>query len=149
MQEHKGEELVYDWNTVARKGRIATRGVTFFDETLRDGIQNPSVVDPKIEDKLQLLHLMDDLGIQYLDVGLPGAGRRAAEDVQIIIKEIADKKLRIRPAVACRTVVSDIAPAVDIAQKTGMAVEVMAFIGSSPIRQYAEEWTVELIAKRA
>jgi isopropylmalate/homocitrate/citramalate synthase len=145
----KGEDLVYDWNTVGRSGRIAKGGVSFFDETLRDGIQNPSVVDPKIEDKLQLLHLMDDLGIQSLDVGLPGAGRRAAEDVRTLVQEIATQKLRIRPAVACRTVVADIAPAVDVAQKTGMAVEVMAFIGSSPIRQYAEEWTVELIAKRS
>ncbi len=143
-----GENLIHDWNSVARQGRPAPQ-VTFFDETLRDGIQNPSVCDPKIEDKLELLHLMDELGIQYVDVGLPGAGRRAAEDVARLVRETADGKMRIRPAVACRTVVADIAPAVDVAQKTGVSIEVMAFIGSSPIRQYAEEWTVDLIAKRS
>lgn len=141
------DELIHDWNLQDRTGPIARRGVEFFDETLRDGIQNPSVVDPSVADKIQLLHLMNDLGIHHVDIGLPGAGRRAAEDVLALAKEIAEQKLAIRAACACRTVVSDIVPVVEVSQKAGIPIEVMAFIGSSPIRQYAEGWGVDHIAK--
>ena len=140
-------ELIYDWNKVNRKGKLAPRGVRLFDETLRDGIQNPSVVAPKVDDKIQLVHLMNELGIQHVDIGLPGAGRRAAEDILRLAREIATNKLAIRPAVACRTVVSDIEPAVEISQKAGIALEIMTFIGSSPIRGYAEDWDLARIAK--
>jgi isopropylmalate/homocitrate/citramalate synthase len=143
----RSDELIYDWNAVDRTGPISPRGVKFFDETLRDGIQNPSVVDPSIADKIQIVHLMNDLGIDHVDIGLPGAGRRAAEDVHLLAKEIADNKLSIRAACACRTVVSDIEPVVEISQKTGIPVEVMAFIGSSPIRQYAEDWDLDRIVR--
>ena len=124
------DELIYDWNAQDRTGPIAKRGVEFFDETLRDGIQNPSVVDPSVTDKLQLVHLMSELGIHHVDIGLPGAGRRAQEDVLALAKEIADQKLPIKAACACRTVVSDIVPVVEISQKAGIPIEVMAFIGS-------------------
>jgi hypothetical protein len=106
--------------TQDRTGPIARRGVEFFDETLRDGIQNPSVVDPTVADKIQLLHLMNDLGIHHVDIGLPGAGRRATEDVLALAKEIAEHKMAIRAACACRTVVSDIVPVVEVSQKAGI-----------------------------
>ena len=141
------DALIHDWNAVDRAGPIARGGVRFFDETLRDGIQNPSVVDPSIGDKIQLVHLMNELGIHHVDIGLPGAGRRASEDVLALAKEIADNKLAIKAACACRTVVSDIQPVVEISQKAGIPIEVMAFIGSSPIRQYAEGWGVDHIVK--
>jgi 2-isopropylmalate synthase len=146
-QQQSADELIFDWNLQGRKGPIAPRGVEYFDETLRDGIQNPSVVDPSVTDKLMLVHLMNDLGIHHVDIGLPGAGRRAQEDVLALAREIADNKLAIKAACACRTVVSDIAPVVEISQKAGIPIEVMAFIGSSPIRQYAEGWGVEHIEK--
>ncbi len=136
------EELIYDWNR-PDGGAPEISGIEFDDETLRDGLQSPSVSDPSIEQKLELLHLMDALGIQTADVGLPGAGGRPREDILRMTREIADAKLRIRPNVACRTVVSDIEPVVEITQQTGIPVEVCAFIGSSSIRQYAEDWTLE------
>jgi 2-isopropylmalate synthase len=137
-------ELIYDWNTVekTRKGLLQ---VQFDDETLRDGLQSPSARDPELADKLRLVHLMDRLGIDTADVGLPGAGARAREHITALCREM--QGLSITPNVACRTLVSDIAPVVDVVQETGVPVEVCAFIGSSPIRQYAENWELESMVK--
>jgi 2-isopropylmalate synthase len=136
------EDLIYDWNT--RGGRfVPSEPLEFDEETLRDGLQSPSAADPSIDLKIELVHLMDSLGIQTADIGLPGAGGRPREDILRLAREMADARLRIRPNVACRTVVSDIEPVVEITQKAGIPVEVCAFIGSSSIRQYAEDWTLE------
>ncbi len=142
-------DLIYDWNEVGRKGRLIPEGVTFFDETLRDGLQNPSVADPSIESKLELLHLMAKIGIHVADIGLPGSSKRAFDDVLRMCREITDNKLPLRVACAGRTVESDITPMIEISQRAGIPVEVYAFIGSSPIRAVAEDWDVSLIAKRS
>ena len=141
--------LIFDWNEVNRKGRILPKNATFFDETLRDGLQNPSVVDPGIEEKLKILHLMEDVGIHVADVGLPGSSKRAFEDVLRLCKEVVDCNMKIKIACAGRTVVSDITPMIELSQRSGIPVEVYAFIGSSPIRQYVESWDIALIAKRS
>lgn len=144
------DRLIYDWNNVERRAPVVMKGnFELHDETLRDGLQNPSVVDPPIEDKLQILHLLDQVGIDTADVGLPGAGARAFEDVTRLVREMVDQKLHIRPTCAGRTVIADIEPMVRITQSTGMPIEVMTFIGSSPIRALAEDWSVELIRKRS
>jgi 2-isopropylmalate synthase len=140
-------ELIYDWNEVGRRGRLIPQGVTFFDETLRDGLQNPSVADPNIESKLELLHLMAKVGIHVADIGLPGSSPRAFADVLRMCREISDHKLPLRVACAGRTVVSDITPMIEISQRAGMPIEVYAFIGSSPIRQLAEEWDLDRIER--
>ncbi|EYF03575.1 LeuA family protein [Chondromyces apiculatus] len=145
----RSDELIYDWNEVGRKGRLIPPGITFFDETLRDGLQNPSVADPNIEQKLKLLHLMAAIGIHVADIGLPGSSQRAFNDVLRMCREITDHRLPLRVACAGRTVVADITPMIEISQRAGIPVEVYAFIGSSPIRQLAEEWDVDLIAKRS
>ena len=145
----RAEEFIFDWNEQGRKGRLVPQSFTLFDETLRDGLQNPSVKDPPIDDKLRILHLMEDLGIELADVGLPGSSARAFEDVLAICREVVDCKMKIKLAVAGRTVVSDITPMVEISQRAGIPLEVYAFIGSSPIRQYVEQWDVALIAKRS
>src|SRR6185437_2801992 len=132
-----------------RKGRLIPKGVTFFDETLRDGLQNPSVADPNVEAKLKLLHLMDKIGIHVADIGLPGSSQRAFDDVLRMCREITDHRLGIRVACAGRTVVSDITPMIEISQRAGVPIEVYAFIGSSPIRQIAEEWDLATIASRS
>jgi 2-isopropylmalate synthase len=142
-------EFIYDWNELGRKGRLLPQSFTLFDETLRDGLQNPSVEDPPIDDKLRILHLMEDLGIEVADIGLPGSSARAFEDVLILCKEVVDCKMKIRIAAAGRTVVGDITPMIEISQRAGIPIEIYAFIGSSPIRQYVEQWDVALIAKRS
>ncbi|MFN2594503.1 MAG: LeuA family protein [Actinomycetota bacterium] len=135
-------ELIYDWNTVEGVPG-PSRKVLVHDETLRDGIQGPSVRDPEIEVKIRFLHLLDQLGVHSIDLGLPGAGPRAVAHVQRLAEEVRDKKLRIKPLCAARTLEVDIRPVVEISQKVGIPIEVAAFIGSSPIRQYAEGWTLD------
>lgn len=133
-------DIIYDWNTRDIAEPLWPARFSLFDETLRDGIQSPSVYDPAIEDKLRIVHLLDQVGIEHLDLSLPGAGPRALADGVRLVKEIADQQLRIRPACAARTHLNDIRPIAEITQRTGLPVEVMTFIGSSPIRLYAEDW---------
>jgi isopropylmalate/homocitrate/citramalate synthase len=135
--------LIYDWNTAGNGYPIRERPVEFDDESLRDGLQSPSVRDPDIETKVRLLHLMEQLGIHSVDLGLPGAGPRACADILALCREIARAGLEIRPNCAVRTVKADITPLIEISQKAGMPIEACTFIGSSPIRQYAEEWSLD------
>ncbi len=141
------EELVYDWNTVDPALIAPKRHIGFDDETLRDGLQSPSVSEPRIEQKIEMLHLMDALGIDTADIGLPGAGGTHAAGVEQMAREIADKKLKIRPNCAARTIRSDIVPIVEISQRAGIPIEACTFIGSSAIRFFAEDWTLGKLLK--
>jgi 2-isopropylmalate synthase len=150
----------HDWNR--SQDRKDPHGVLIHDETLRDGLQNPSVTDPSTEDKLRILHLLEEVGVDSVNVGLPAAGPRAFEAALALTEEIARCRMKIRPGCAGRTVVKDIEPScagrtvvkdiepmVEITQRTGVPIEVMSFVGSSPIRQYVQGWTVEWIRKRS
>ena len=136
--------LIHDWN---HDGDGARPVVFLDDETLRDGLQSPSVRTPTIDEKIDILHRMDALGIDTADIGLPGAGPRVARDVERLARAIGDGRLHIRANCAARTLVADIKPIADIVQRTGVPIECFAFIGSSPIRQYAEGWTLEYLQK--
>src|SRR5918992_1804770 len=141
------DELVYDWNTIEPSLTAPNRHISIDDETLRDGLQSPSVSEPAVEQKLELLHLMEALGIDTADIGLPGAGGTHAAGVERLAREIAEKKLRIRPNCAARTHAADIQPIVEISQRAGIPIEACTFIGSSPIRFYAEDWTLDKLLK--
>jgi 2-isopropylmalate synthase len=132
--------LTYDWNHDAAGPRPVAM---LDDETLRDGLQSPSVRSPTIDEKIDILHRMDALGIDTADVGLPGAGPKVAEDVERLARTVADSRLRIKVNCAARTKVEDIRPIADIQQRTGVPIECCAFIGSSPIRQFTEGWTLD------
>jgi len=108
------DELVYDWNTVEPSLKAPARHIGIDDETLRDGLQSPSVCEPAVEQKLELLHLMEALSIDTADIGLPGAGGTHAAGVERLAREIADNKLKIRPNCAARTHRNDILPIVEI-----------------------------------
>ena len=136
--------LIYDWNHDAAGPRPVAM---LDDETLRDGLQSPSVRTPTIDEKIEILHHMDALGIDTADIGLPGAGPRIARDVERLARAIADSRLKIRANCAARTVVADITPIVEITQRTGIPIECCAFIGSSPIRQYAEGWSLDFLQR--
>ena len=136
-------ELIHDWNSVDAAFDWRTCRVELDDETLRDGLQCPSVTDPSIEDKRALLHLMVDLGIHAADLGLPGAGPRAYADTLALAREVVSARLPLSANCAARTVLSDVEPVVAIAHATGLPIEAATFIGSSPIRQYAEDWTLD------
>jgi 2-isopropylmalate synthase len=140
-------DLIYDWNRLPGSFAYSRVNVELDDETLRDGLQNPSVKDPPVGRKIEMLHLIAEMGIQSADIGLPGAGPRAREAVLMLAREIADQSLPIAPNCAARTVKADIAPIVDVALETGLKMEVGAFIGCSPIRQYAEGWGLEMLLR--
>jgi len=136
-------EYIYDWNVATPPAIPPGTRVLLNDETLRDGLQNPSVHDPTIEEKIELLHLMESLGIESLNIGLPGAGPRAVEHVEALAREIAKHRMKIRPNCAARTVEADIRPIAEISQRVGIAIEAATFLGSSPIRHLVEDWTVD------
>lgn len=141
------DKLIFDWNAVARPDIPPGRRVMLDDETLRDGLQNPSVHDPTIEEKIEILHLMDALGIDSVNIGLPGAGPRAKADVIRLAKEISQARMKIRPNCAARTIEADIRPIAEASEQAGIAIEAATFIGSSPIRRYTEDWTVEHLVR--
>ncbi|MFW5947690.1 MAG: LeuA family protein, partial [Gemmatimonadota bacterium] len=133
-----------DWNLIGDAFDYgALQPVGLDDETLRDGLQSPPAQDPPIDAKIRILHLMDELGIHAADIGLPGAGPRAVADVRALAREIGEQGLRIAPNCAARTVRADVEPIARITQETGVAIEAATFIGSSPVRQYAEDWTLD------
>jgi 2-isopropylmalate synthase len=142
------QKLVYDWNFIGESDPLTNKKVLLDDETLRDGLQSPTVSDPPIEDKIHLLHLMEDLGIHMLDIGLPGAGPRAKADSLALAQEIARSRLSIRANCAARTIIQDIDPILEIADKTGITIDAATFLGSSLIRQYVENWTMDDLMRR-
>lgn len=139
------DSLIFDWNRIGAPPRPPV--VILNDETLRDGLQSPSVRSPGIDQKIHILHLIDALGIGSADVGLPGAGPHVAADVERLVREIADARLSVKPNCAARTHVNDIRPIAEIVQRTGMPVECCTFIGSSPIRQFTEGWTLDWLLR--
>jgi isopropylmalate/homocitrate/citramalate synthase len=136
--------LIYDWNKTAehKAGRVLLD-----DETLRDGLQSPSVRCPTIDEKLRILHLIDRLGIDTVNIGLPGAGPHVVRDVERLAREIADQRLAVAANCAARTVIADVKPVVEVSQRVGLPIECCTFIGSSPLRQYAEGWTIDQLLK--
>jgi 2-isopropylmalate synthase len=140
-------DLIHDWNESGERWDRPAFRVAFDDETLRDGLQSPSVRSPEIEEKIRILHLMDRLGIDTADIGLPGAGPHVVADVTLLAREIAGQRLRITANCAARTLRQDITPIIEISQQTGIPIEVCTFIGSSPIRQYAENWTLDTMLR--
>lgn len=141
----KPSELIYDWNQALPAKLLPARPVLLNDETLRDGLQSPSVRDPSIAEKLEILHAMEALGINSLDLGLPGAGPRACQHVEALAREIASNRLKIRANCAARTHENDIRPIADVAERTGLKIEAATFIGSSPIRRFTEGWTDDFL----
>jgi len=144
----RDSELIYDWNRVEGSALKPSRPlVELDDETLRDGLQSPSVRSPSIAEKLEILHLMAELGIESANIGLPGAGPHVVEHVRALAQEIVDAKLPILPNCAARTVVADIQPVVDISQACGVAIEASCFLGSSRLRRYAEGWDMDRLLR--
>jgi 2-isopropylmalate synthase len=138
-------DLIYDWNANYPPEMKPAGPVLLNDESLRDGLQSPSVRDPSIPEKIEILHLMEALGINSLDLGLPGAGTRAVEAVTALAHEIVSNKMKIQANCAARTHENDIRPIAEIVQKTGLRIEAATFIGSSPIRRFTEGWTEDFL----
>ncbi len=140
-------ELIYDWNAIHHASLRPGGHVLLNDETLRDGLQSPSVREPSIHDKIEILHLREALGIDALDLGLPGAGPRAVEHVEALAREIVTHKLQIHANCAARTHENDIRPIAEIVQRTGLKIEAATFLGSSPIRRFTEGWSDDFLLR--
>jgi 2-isopropylmalate synthase len=149
MNVAENNRLIFDWSRHGARTARWPHRVMLYDETLRDGLQSPSVIDPPLETKVEILHLMESFGIDGADIGLPGAGQRQRDAVLRLCREIASQRMKIRASCAARTVAADIQPIADVTQMTGVPVEVMAFIGSSPVRQFAEGWTIDFIVRQS
>ena len=143
------EHLIHDWNTDGEVPPKPPRKIEFDDETLRDGLQSPSVTDPSIDEKLRILHFMNAIGIDNADIGLPGAGPHVQKTVERLAREIVEQKLSVYPSAAGRTHENDVKPIIEISQRVGIAIEADLFIGSSPIRQFAEEWNLDWIVEQS
>jgi 2-isopropylmalate synthase len=146
MEKKSGQELIYDWNEKGPEAVYPSK-ILITDETLRDGLQSPSITHPNIQDKVYLLYLMQDLGVDAADLGLCCAGERFKQDVIVLAREIAKQGMPIQPQSAARSLEADIAPIVDATDEAGIAIEACLFLGSSPIRQYAEGWELETLVK--
>ncbi len=140
-------ELIYDWN-LAEAPEAPKKRVMVTDETLRDGLQSPSVIQPEIQDKVYLLYLMSDLGVDAADLGLCGAGEKFKYHVSVLAKEIVKQKMDIQPQSAARSVVADIVPIVDVSEEVGIPLEAAVFLGTSPIRRFAEGWDVDFLLRQ-
>jgi 2-isopropylmalate synthase len=141
------QDLIHDWNVAGERWEKPSFRIQLDDETLRDGLQSPSVRSPSIDEKVRILHLIDRLGIDTADIGLPGAGPHVVADVLRLAREIASAGLRVKANCAARTLRQDIQPVIEVSQQAGIPIEVCTFIGSSPIRQYAENWTVDMMVR--
>ncbi len=137
--------LIHDWNEEGGPLPRPARRLEFDDETLRDGLQSPSVRNPPVARKLEILRLMEAMGLDTADLGLPGAGDAVKADVLVLARAMADEKMRIAGNCAARTLEADLAPIAEIMQATGRPLAAALFIGSSPIRQYAEDWTIDTL----
>ncbi len=150
MEEHS---LIYDWNEIGysidRKDGNHPHELWFDDETLRDGLQSPSARNPTIEQKIELIDYMERLGIQKVDLGLPGAGPYHVDHIDLMLRHMGEHGYKLRPGCAVRTVVSDIEPLVDLQAKHEREIQASAFLGTSPIRQFAEGWNMEKIISTA
>ncbi|MBT02328.1 2-isopropylmalate synthase [bacterium] len=142
----KSNNLIFDWNK-KNTNFFPEKTPQLDDETLRDGLQSPSVKTPTMEEKIKIIHLINDLGIESANIGLPGAGKHVEDSALKLAQEISNQKLNIYPNCAARTLRIDVEPVIRIQQKTGLKMEVSTFIGSSPIRQYAEGWTIDKMLK--
>ena len=147
------QDLIYDWNAIdyeiERDASKHPHELWFDDETLRDGLQSPSARNPTIEQKIELIDFMESLGIQKADLGLPGAGPFHVGHIDAMLTHMGENGYSLRPGCAVRTVVSDIEPLVDLQAKHERQIQASAFLGTSPIRQYAEGWTMERIISTA
>jgi 2-isopropylmalate synthase len=138
---------IYDWNEQERRGPVLRKPPGLLDETIRDGLQSPSVRTPTVEQKMDLVRLMARLGIDAVDLGLPGTGHRVRDEVEVLLRMIVDEKLEISPNCAARTHLADITPIIEISQRVGAPIEVCAFIGSSPVRASAEGWSLDRLVR--
>jgi 2-isopropylmalate synthase len=141
---YRPDPAEFNWNH-AQIGPRKAGWPLVVDETLRDGLQSPSVLDPPVERKIEMLHSMARIGVDVVSVGLPAAGKRAEDDAVALAKAIATGRLAIQATAAGRTTANDVNAIARVSQRAGIPVTAYAFVGSSPIRRYVEGWSLDFI----
>lgn len=147
MTQNGSSDLIYDWNTCESVPDAGGRFAEVDDETLRDGLQSPSVRHPDEEQMVEILHRIAALGMESMNIGLPGAGPHVVKTAMRLAKEIKASGYNILPNCAARTLKQDIEPIRHISETVGIPIEVAMFIGSSPIRLEVEGWDVDHLLK--
>ena len=140
--------LIHDWNAAERSTNGASRPVALLDDTLRDGLQNAGVRQPKLEERAELLHHMARVGVACVNLGLPASSARAFSVCERLCREISEQKLPLTVACAGRTLESDMNAIVELAARSGLPLEGHAFVGASAIRAHVEGWDLDLLKRR-
>ena len=135
------DKLFYDWSKTGLSEIKSKAKVTLLDESLRDGIQSSFVKTPNLEEQKRLIQAMDEVGIEFLDIGFPGSGKAVFDTIAALLAHVRQKSFRIVPTCAARTHRGDIQPIVELSEIFGSAIEPLVFVAASPIRQLVEEWT--------
>jgi 2-isopropylmalate synthase len=141
--------MLFNWNSVPAdpEPQAGSPKGSFFDETLRDGIQAPTITAPSLEQKVQIVDHMMAAGIRSADLGFPSSGPVAARECLELARYVAARGHPMSVAYAGRTHPSDIRPICEIAQRAGISVDAYLVIAVSPIRQYVEDWDTDFIVR--
>lgn len=118
------------------------------DQTLRDGLQSPSVRQPSLAVKCALLEVMAEVGVTRVDVGMPASSPRVWEDAAQLVRRIDDQKLRLTPLVSGRMSEVDLEAIVGLCEGVGHPVASYLFFPTSAIRARAEGWSDREVEQR-
>ncbi|MFC7979731.1 LeuA family protein [Streptomyces cinereoruber] len=145
-------DVWFSWNTMDvdpdPSGEAAVAGTgLLFDETLRDGLQAPNVINPGLEQKLRIVDHMVRSGIRAADLGFPGSDPAAARECLEIARHVAARRHPLSLGYAGRTHPADVHAICEIAHQAQLPVDAYVFIGVSPIRQYVEDWDVASVER--
>lgn len=105
----------------------------FYDTTLRDGEQTIGVVFDK-EEKLQIAKMLDELGVDRIEAGMPVVSKEDKEAAELILK--AGLKAEIWGF--CRAVKGDIDACIEVGVK-----HIICEISTSPYKMKAYNFTPE------
>ncbi|MFM5897419.1 MAG: LeuA family protein, partial [Dolichospermum sp.] len=135
----QAKDLIYNWNQSSSNN---LKSIKLCDETLRDGLEGGVNRIPSLEEKLDLLSLANDSGINDAMVGFPGQ-EIAYKQALALCKGAEMRGLDIRFGLLGRMVEADIYAIESIRQSSSHPVIAHLFIPCSPIRRYVEKWEVD------
>lgn len=131
----------FNFRPEVREGLDLPERVRFHDVTLRDGEQTPGVVFRK-EDKVRIATLLDELGVDRIEVAMPAVSPEDAEAVAAV----AALGLNADIYAFCRATPSDIDIAADCGVD-GVIVEVPA--GVPRLEHQFPNWTPDDVAEKS
>ena len=137
--------LIYDWNPKGDQPEPA--GLLLNDETLRDGLQSPSVKAPTIDQKLASCTCSIASASIPPTSGCPAPVHTSSRTSSASPREI--RRMPTEGAGELRRADPGRRHPADRRHRPahGLPIECCCFIGSSPIRRYAEDWTVDYLQR--